>query len=160
MHGIFFNLVIFCLRDSWYAFHWRRENQWHGAIAPVTCCQSTQMSSIGDTRHMLCGWRDASWHGAKYYFLPCSNNHSKGFLKWVSFRARKLRGQHHDTKIVPDKWSNEKYRRHMTLVLSVARFRVVWCMELFFTLLYSVLGTHGTRFLDDAKTSDSAPLHQ
>ena len=57
---------------------------------------------------MLCGWREAAWNGAKNYFLPCSNNQSKGLIKWVSFMARKSRGQHPGTKIVPDKWSNKK----------------------------------------------------
>jgi len=61
------------------------------------------MSSREDTRQMLRGWRDAAWHGAKNYFLPCSNNQSKGLLKWVSLMAPKSRGQHHGATIVPDK---------------------------------------------------------
>jgi len=82
----------------------------HNRFAQVKQCEVLETCNT-------CFEGDAVLGGmAPKLFLPCCSNQSGVHMICVSFMAQKFRGQHHGTIIVPDKWSNEKYRRRLTLV--------------------------------------------
>jgi len=154
---IFYHVVPISVRYRWNAFRSWRENAEVSTMAPGALLTSGAMRSLGDTWHFFWEWRDFGWNGSKNYFLPCCANQYQVHMKFVYFKARKCRGQHNGTMIVPDKWSNEKYRRHTSLVLRMTLFWVVLRQELFFAkLCQSVSGTHEMRFVNGAKIQRSA----